>query len=333
MSGNLVVITDDHRERVGRVIEDSTALNTKRAYATGWRFFQHWASKHGYPSLPATSEVLASFVADLEEQGYSPSTVSVYYSAVIAAHEQIGQADALRTAGLKRTMKGIARRQRGYSPVKARALSADEILSLSRVCLDDPSLAGIRDRWALLVGVSLGLRYSDLAAIRLRDITRVEGKGYEILIPFSKTDKEGAGVVLPVPRLSAELAELCAARATDDLLEALTGGSAASGSDRDAPVLRGLHKGGRTWREGALTANGMRTALVKRAVLAGVNAQELTNHSLRASFATGAFDAGVAEDKIASVGRWASLREMRGYNRASRWHSPASEWLARAMEG
>lgn len=316
MTTTELVLAPHHTERIASAIADATPETTQRTYATGWRAFEDFCATHGYQSLPATSETLAAFITELDAQGFAPSTIAVYHAAVIHKHGQ--GADELRTFGLRQTMKGVHRRQRGYQPVKARALNANEVLALSQACGNDR--VGKRDRWAILVGVSLGLRYSDLANIRVQDIEKVPGKGYAVTIPWSKTSDEG--VTLALPRLSPELEDLDATVATDNLLALLPDSGA---------VLRGVHKGGRRWRDGVLSANGLRDILMLRAEQAGVSTERLSNHSLRATMATGAYEAGIPEERVSVTGRWASLSVQRRYNRASMWQQPASAWLEKAF--
>lgn len=317
MTTQEITLTTDHTERITSAIADAVPATTKRAYDTGWRAFEDFCSTHGYQSLPANSQTVAAFVTDLDARGFSPSTIGVYHAAVMSKHGQ--DAEALRTFGLKQTMKGVHRRQRGYQPVQARALTADEVLAMSQVCGNDK--AGRRDRWLLLVGVSLGLRYSDLATIRISDVEKVPGKGYAVTIPWSKTS--GEGVTLALPSLTPELADLDATIATDRLLEVLP----ADGG----MMMRGVQKGGRRWREGAMSSNGVREVIRSRAEQAGVSVERLSNHSLRATYATGAYDAEVPEERIAVTGRWSSLSVQRGYNRASMWNQPAAGWLEKAF--
>lgn len=317
MTTQELTLSPAHTDRIASAIADAVPDTTRRAYNTGWRAFEDFCSTHGYQALPASSETVAAFITDLDARGFSPSTIAVYHAAVMNRHGQA--AEELRTFGLKQTMRGIHRRQRGYQPVKARALNADEVLAMSQVCGDDK--AGRRDRWVLLVGVSLGLRYSDLAAVRLSDVEKVPGKGYAITIPWSKTSDEG--VTLALPTLAPELADLDATVATDRLLEVLpTDGGM---------MMRGVQKGGRRWRDGVMSANGLREVIRNRAQEAGVDTDRLSNHSLRATYATGAYDAEVPEEKIAITGRWSSLSVQRGYNRASMWVQPAAGWLEKAF--
>lgn len=311
-----LTIAPQHTERIASAIADAIPETTQRTYATGWRAFEDFCAAHGYQSLPAASETLAAFITELDAQGFAPSTIAVYHAAVMHKHGQ--DADSLRTFGLRQTMKGVHRRQRGYQPVKARALSPHEVLALSQVCGDDR--VGRRDRWAILTGVSLGLRYSDLANIRVQDIEKVPGKGYAVTIPWSKTSDEG--VTLALPSLAPELEDLDATVATDHLLSLLP---------ETGPVLRGVHKGGRRWREGVLSANGLRDILLARAEQAGVSTERLSNHSLRATMATGAYEVGIPEERLSVTGRWASLSVQRQYNRASMWQQPASGWLGKAF--
>lgn len=311
-----LVIGTEHSHLIAEAVEAATPENTRRAYATGWRAFEDFCASNNYEAYPASDVVVAAFLAQLDADGFAPSTIAVYHAAVMNKHG--ADAERLRSFGVRQTMRGIRRQQRGYKPGQARALTADELLALSQACGSD--LAGKRDRFAILTGATLGLRYSDLAALRVCDVAKVAGKGYVLTIPYSKTSDEG--IDLPLPELDADLCDIDATLALGELLETLPG---------EGSLLRGVLKGNRRWREGVLSANGFRDALRARAIEAGVSLDGLSAHSLRATFATGAYAQGISEERIALVGRWASVKVQRRYNRASMWNSPASTWLGQAF--
>ncbi len=62
----------------------------------------------------------------------------------------------------------------------------------------DGSLAGVRDRALLLIGIAGGFRRSELSAMLVEDLEFVE-EGVRVLLRRSKTDPEGKGRKVGVP--------------------------------------------------------------------------------------------------------------------------------------
>jgi len=74
-------------------------------------------------------------------------------------------------------------------------------------------------------------------------------------------------------------------------------------------------------RTGALSGEGMRLIVVKRAELAGIKATRLepiSPHGLRAGFVTSAYRNGVPDEEITGHSRHRSLTVMRNYVRRSK---------------
>ena len=94
-------------------------------------------------------------------------------------------------------------------------------------CADD--LVGLRDRALLLLGFAGALRRSELCAIEVEHITW-KPRSFELLIPRSKTDADGEGARLGIPRGKAEVT--CPVRALQAWLKA-------AGIER-GPVFRAI---------------------------------------------------------------------------------------------
>jgi site-specific recombinase XerC len=63
----------------------------------------------------------------------------------------------------------------------------------------EDDLISVRDRAILLLGFSSGMRRSELAALDVSDLTFVD-QGVDVLIRRSKTDPEGKGRTIGIPR-------------------------------------------------------------------------------------------------------------------------------------
>ena len=68
-------LTDEQRQRVSDALENAQSVNTRRNYAGQLRQFQSWCHQENYSALPAQSEVVAAYVAELADEGKSMSTI------------------------------------------------------------------------------------------------------------------------------------------------------------------------------------------------------------------------------------------------------------------
>lgn len=317
-------LSQEHADSVAAAVEDSYAENTRRAYASSMRRYRSWLAVHGYaddwdPLVVAA--YLASMAAD------APSSVEVARAALLHYAGREGGPDAASLLrdhpGVRATVRGVRRQQRGYTPTKARAFSRLEILTMAESCPETPQ--GLRDRAVLLMAVSLGLRASDVVSLRTSGVTEVEG-GLELTVPYAKTSD--AAVTLALPRIGGPLCGVSALQTWLQIVERVDG---ERGRGR---IVRSVRRGG--WSVGDANeqcSTEVVSAIVYRLVdAAGLDRSRgrVSAHSFRASFATGAL-AHFGEAAVAATGRWSSLTVLRGYDRTSRW-SPsmtAGGWLGR----
>lgn len=140
-------------------------------------------------------------------------------------------------------------------------------------------------------------------ALQVADLTETPD-GLRILIRRSKTDQEGAGQEIAIPR-GCRLRPVVAVQAWLDAAGISTG-----------PVFRAVAKGGRVMPL-ALTDRSV-AAVVKRYVsAAGLDPALFAEHSLRAGFLTSAAEANASMIKMMEVSRHKSIDAMRGYVRRS----------------
>ena len=123
-------------------------------------------------------------------------------------------------------------------------------------------LKGIRDRALLLVGFAGAFRRSELVALDLEDITETSD-GLKITIRHSKTDQEGAGHVIAIPR--GKIA--CPVAALNEWI-----GAAAIASGAIFRTMMGEFAGSMGAGSGLATVRGAsaRMAMLASGVLAGI---------------------------------------------------------------
>jgi len=225
-------------------------------------------------------------------------------------------------------LEGIAR-DKGTRPRGKAAAAGPDVLRLMLATRPSPATPlGARDRALLLVGFGAALRRSELAGLRLGDVTPVPGRGLRVLVRRSKTDQRGAGQEVAVWANPKE-AGFCPLAALETWLAFrrkgpdITGGA----SDGERPLFVGMSKAGR------LSASGLSDKAVWRLVkgaaqAAGIEGWErFSGHSLRAGLATAAGEAGADLAQVMRQTRHRSADVALGYLR------PADLWRNNPTKG
>ena len=285
-----------------------TAANTRRCYASAWRSFREWTTDHQLAALPATSETVALYVADLSDR-LRASSLRLHLAAIGSAHRSAQLVDPTKAESVRKVMRGIRRAQTAISTSK-KPLRLREL----RLILDamPDGLNAARDRALLLLGFALGARRSELVALNVDDLETLP-EGLRVFIARSKTDQEGEGRAVGVPYASRP--DLCPVRAVTAWFDA-------SGIT-DGAVFRRVDRWGTI---GARLGDRSVSIVVKdRAALAGLDPGPLGAHSLRAGLATEAAAAGASERAIMGQTGHRSLRVLRTYiHEGSLWRNNAA---------
>jgi len=286
-----------------RRILDSVPTNTTLAYTRQWTAFRAWCADQGRTALPATAETLAEYVAHLADtpvrggKPRSPASIEQAVAAVRTAHRSTGHREQPDTEGARRVLRGY-RRGRAETGLRARQAAPVTIETLrAMVEVSDPATVhGLRDRVALVLGLALMGRRSELVALELSDVTETDD-GLLVLIRASKTDQDAQGVEVAIPHgQHADTDPVRLIRAWRALLaeSGLTTGR----------LLRSVTRHGHIGA--SLSADGLNDVVQAAARRAGLaDADRYSAHSLRAGGATAAYRAGTPVSTIAAHGRWA----------------------------
>ena len=190
-------------------LESARSENTRKNYASQLRQFQSWCHQQDYSPLPAQPEVVAAYAAELADEGKSMSTIRLAVSAIVDVHRHVGL-ESPQTAGVSETMKGLSRRI-GVGQKQARPLDADALAAIRATALnprrsrggsleaEDTALRrGRLDNALASVLSDAGLRISEAANLRWRDVLDVENDAGLVYIERSKTDQAGEGAYVVV---------------------------------------------------------------------------------------------------------------------------------------
>lgn len=278
---------------------------TLRAYAGDLANYAAWCELHGLAAMPATPEVVGAYLAAAGE-GYALPTLRRRVAAIARACGVAGHPLDTRHPAIRETLRGIGRRH-GQPARRAAALTTAEVKALGRAC--GTGLAGARDRAMLLLGFAGALRRSELVGLDMAHVTWTDD-GLRLRIGRSKTDPDGAGADIAIPRGRAPAT--CPVAALQAWLTA-------AGID-DGPLFRKVNRGGAV-EPARLGADAVRSILRKRAALAGLQStldEPISPHGLRAGFVTTAYRHGVPDEEIMGHTRHRSLATMRGYVRRAK---------------
>jgi integrase len=271
--------------------------STRAAYESDWRHFGRWCEAHGVPGVlvddgdvepvfdprPVLGSAVALYVADLADRGFKNATISRRLATIAQLHAAGGYPNPCGDAVVKAVWKGVRKRP-GGQPDRATPLRLEDIAAMVDALGDDPK--GVRDRALLLVGFATSLRRSELVGLDVEDVTF--NADYAIaIVRQSKTDKSGQGQKVVIPRgRHRQTCPLAALRAWLDIAQIASG-----------PIFRGVDRHGNV-AEQRLSGRGVERAVKAAAVLAGVDGDKLTGHSLRRGHVTTADSNGASRTAI-----------------------------------
>ncbi len=275
---------------------------TLRAYTADVAHFEACCGKHGFTSMPATPHVVGAYLAAAGE-AYALQTLRRRVAAIARACRVAGHPLDTKHPAIRETLRGIGRRH-GTPSRRAAALTTAEIRKLTRAC--GTGLSGARDRALFLIGFAGALRRSELVGLDVAHVTWTND-GLKLLIERSKTDTDGEGAEIAIPRGRSD--ETCP-------VSALQAGLVVAGITA-GPLFRKVNRGG-VVETARLSPDAVRQILLKRAARAGLKgtlAEPVSPHGLRAGFVTTAFRNGVPDEEIMGHTRHRSLTTMRSYVR------------------
>ena len=202
-------LPEEQRRRVADALENSQSDNTRKNYASQFGKFRSWCEQEDYSSLPAQPEVLAAYAVELADDGKSMSTIRLAIAAIVDAHRRVSL-ESPQTTGVTETLRGLSR-QLGVSQKQAKPLDADALASIRATAvtpritrggsLEMEETALRRGRLDIALASVLsdaGLRISEVASLKWRDVLDAEDGAGLVYIERSKTDQAGEGAYVVV---------------------------------------------------------------------------------------------------------------------------------------
>ncbi len=253
----------------------SYAENTKRAYEGDVAHFKQWGGR-----IPATPMQVARYLAAYAgKQAFA--TLSRRIAGIHREHMARGLRSPARSELVRATLRGIARtysrKQRQMRPLLRVHLL--KILPYMR------GARGARDKALLLMGFLGGFRRSELSALNADDV-QIGAAALSIMVRRSKTDQEGEGRVVKIPRLRGRL---CAVRALKQWLKLRP-------KTAQALFTRFACTGRPT--DNRISGSSIADIVKRRVAHIGLETTQFSGHSLRAGFVTSAARAGAVAWQI-----------------------------------
>jgi site-specific recombinase XerD len=295
--GALTLFRDD-MDAAGAFLSAEKAAATQRAYRSDFRIFVAYCEARGLAALPAHPDTVMAFLAAEATAGTKASTLGRRVAAIRYAHKAAGHEPPTNRETVKAVMRGI-RRTIGAAPDQKAPATSDRITDMVAHCPN--TLIGKRDRALLLLGFAGAFRRSELMALTVADLIKVEG-GMRVIIRRSKTDQEGQGHEIAIPSGG----KLRPVEAVQVWL--------AAASIAEGPVFRPVAKGGRV-AACALSDKSVANIVKAHAARAGLDPSKFSGHSLRSGPLTSAAEAGANVFKMMEVSRHKSVDTLRGYIR------------------
>jgi integrase len=292
---------------------DAFALNaksatTQRCYRSDWLAFTAWCRAAGLTPLPADPEAVAQYLSQCALDGLSASTIGRKVAAISYAHRLKRLDSPCRDERVRTVVAGI-RRSVGTAPRRKQAITAERLTTMLTGLPD--TLTGKRDRALLCLGFAGAFRRSELCALEVADLTEVPD-GLRVLIRRSKTDQEGQGQEIAIPRgfrlrpVEAIRAWLEAAGIVEGPLFRRITTRRLDGRGKPATEILGTE---------ALCPHSVAHVVKRHCRRVGLDATEFSAHSLRSGYVTSAVEVNAPIMKIAEQTRHRSLDMLRVYSR------------------
>jgi site-specific recombinase XerD len=171
-------------------IDGAYVPSTIRAYKSNFESFIKFCDANNTTALPASSEIVASYIKKISSHLKS-SSIKIAVASIAALHNLNSLNDPAQTPDVKIEMRRMYRKLGRYAK---QAYGINKDLLDKMVAATDDSLRGIRDRAILLVAYDSLCRRSELVSLEFEDIVFSSDDGsLKLKLRKSKTDPHGVG--------------------------------------------------------------------------------------------------------------------------------------------
>ena len=280
-------------------IQAATSQNTRRAYQQDIRHFLHSGGL-----LPATPDLIIVYLQQFAVS-LNSRTLTRRLTAIKHWHTCQGFTDPTAHLLVRKVLTGI-KNIHGRPKDKAPALQIEQLVTMANFLSNRGKLIDLRNNALLQTGFFGAFRRSELAAIYFEHVTFVP-EGMEILIPRSKTDQSGEGLVCAIPYGDKILCPVTAMKTWCEKANIIHG-----------PIFCRITKA-ENLIPFAIDAHHINIIIKNIAEDCNLpNAERFSSHSLRRGFATTASQQGASLVSIMQQGRWKHTGTALGYMEESK---------------
>ena len=270
-------------------LKNSKANNTVRAYESDFKDFSLFCFNNGLKPLPTEPNILSIYLTHLSKT-CKFSTLKRRIASIKVMHKMKGHYLDSKHPIIMENLLGIKRINGSYQKSKKPLLINDLKLILQALDkYEKNKLKKIRNKSLILIGFAGGFRRSELINIEIDDLEFVS-EGLKIFIKKSKTDQSGEGSIKAIPYF--KNVEYCPVTKIKEWIryKNMGNGKIYNISDKSVALI-----------------------LKKYALLAGLNPNQYSGHSLRSGFATSAAEAGAEERNIMAMTGHKTTQMVRRY--------------------
>lgn len=240
---------------------------TQKTYERHWSAFERFAAERGASALPASSPLIVCYLAD---KATSVPWANQALGSIRCKHIGAGL-PVPRSEEITATVRAIGRLKPGGRNRK-HALTPEEVCRLVDAC-DTQTLQGSRDRAILLLGMDLGFRRADLAALLIGDL----------LITPDHVSLRDPDDWPPLSISALTEPDYCTVYAVRDWL--------ASASLTEGPLFRSINRHGTVLGPFSGAGRAVAAAVKRQGERAGFDPRTLAAESLRREVSSGAWRA------------------------------------------
>lgn len=201
-SGGLMTVfngDEDFVLRLRNFVKDKEAFseNTWRQLLSVMRLAHRWSDENGRTFLPMSSQDLRDYLIHLQEKGRASSTISQHAAMISMLHRNAGLVAPNSSPEVGRALKKINRTAvvSGERTGQAVPFRKQDLMAIDEIWQKSPRLQDLRDLAFLHLAYSTLLRISELARIRVRDLSRTEDGLFIIDVGYTKTIVKSSGII------------------------------------------------------------------------------------------------------------------------------------------
>jgi integrase len=269
-------VTRGVSDEVAEYVRESLSRNTQKGYLSDLAHFEGWGGQ-----IPASPETIAEYLV-AHADVLSVATLNRRLAALSKVHRSRGFSNPITVEIVTATLRGL-KRIKGTAQRQATPLIKEDLFAVLEAM--GSRLKDCRDRALLLLGFAGGFRRSELVGLNCNDVAPVR-QGLEITLRRSKTDQNGAGRKIGIPRGRGRWCPVVAFEQWQ-LASGITEG----------PIFRPIDRHHRIGRK-RLSGDGVCLIIREGVRAAAIDPKNYSGHSLRAGLATSAAMVGVSSWKI-----------------------------------